>query len=105
MRSVRSRSGFSAMRRTSFPELARRKRVPDVVTDQTSAHDPRNGYLPRGWTMAEAADARKNDPARVDREARASMAIHVQAMLDLKAQGASRSITATTFARSRSTRA
>ena len=71
-----------------FPELARRKRVPDVVTDQTSAHDPRNGYLPRGWTMAEAADARKNDPARIEREARASMKIHVQAMLDLKAQGA-----------------
>ena len=62
--------------------------MPDVVTDQTSAHDPRNGYLPRGWTMAEAADARKNDPARIEREARASMMIHVQAMLDLKAQGA-----------------
>jgi len=71
-----------------FPELEQRKRVPDVVTDQTSAHDPRNGYLPRGWTMAEAADARKNDPARIEREARASMMIHVQAMLDLKAQGA-----------------
>ncbi len=71
-----------------FPELARRKRVPDVVTDQTSAHDPRNGYLPRGWTMAEAAEARQKDPARIEREARASMKIHVQAMLDLKAQGA-----------------
>ena len=71
-----------------FPELEQRKCVPDVVTDQTSAHDPRNGYLPRGWTMAEAADARKNDPARIEREARASMMIHVQAMLDLKAQGA-----------------
>jgi urocanate hydratase len=71
-----------------FPELARRKVVPDAVTDQTSAHDPRNGYLPRGWTMAQAAEARQSDPARVEREARASMKIHVQAMLDLKAQGA-----------------
>jgi urocanate hydratase len=71
-----------------YPELARRKIVPDAVTDQTSAHDPRNGYLPRGWTMTQAAEARQKDPARIEREARASMRIHVQAMLDLKAQGA-----------------
>ena len=71
-----------------YPELVRRGIVPDVVTDQTSAHDPRNGYLPRGWTMAQAAEARKGDPARIEREARASMKIHVQAMLDLKAKGA-----------------
>ncbi len=71
-----------------YPELARRRIVPDVVTDQTSAHDPRNGYLPRGWTLAQAADARKNDPAQIEREARASMKIHVQAMLDLKEKGA-----------------
>jgi urocanate hydratase len=71
-----------------YPELARRKVVPDAVTDQTSAHDPRNGYLPRGWTLAQAAEARRTDPARIEREARASMKIHVQAMLDLKAQGA-----------------
>jgi urocanate hydratase len=71
-----------------FPELARRKVVPDVVTDQTSAHDPRNGYLPRGWSLAQAAEARQKDPARVEREARASMKVHVQAMLDLKALGA-----------------
>ena len=58
------------------------------MTDQTSAHDPRNGYLPRGWTLAQAAEARQKDPARVEREARASMKVHVQAMLDLKAQGA-----------------
>ena len=62
--------------------------APDVVTDQTSAHDPRNGYLPRGWTLAEAAEARASDPARIERAARASMKIHVQAMLDLKARGA-----------------
>jgi urocanate hydratase len=70
------------------PELVRRGVVPDAVTDQTSAHDPRNGYLPRGWTLAQAAEARKFDPARIEREARASMKIHVQAMLDLKAKGA-----------------
>ena len=70
------------------PALVARGVVPDVVTDQTSAHDPRNGYLPRGWTMAQAADARQSDPARIEREARASMKIHVQAMLDLKAKGA-----------------
>ncbi len=71
-----------------YPELARRGIVPDAVTDQTSAHDSRNGYLPRGWTMAQAAEARQRDPARVEREARASMKIHVQAMLDLQAKGA-----------------
>jgi len=71
-----------------FPELARRGIVPDAVTDQTSAHDPRNGYLPRGWTLAQAAEARKGDPAKIEREARASMKIHVQAMLDLQARGA-----------------
>ncbi len=71
-----------------YPALASRRAVPDAVTDQTSAHDPRNGYLPRGWTMAQAAEARTKDPARIERDARASMKIHVQAMLDLKSQGA-----------------
>jgi urocanate hydratase len=71
-----------------YPELARRGIVPDAVTDQTSAHDPRNGYLPRGWTLAQAAEARAKEPARIEREARASMKIHVQAMLDLQAKGA-----------------
>ncbi len=71
-----------------LPELVRRGVVPDAVTDQTSAHDPRNGYLPRGWTLEQAAEARRSDPARIEREARASMRVHVQAMLDLKAQGA-----------------
>ncbi len=70
------------------PALVTRGVVPDVVTDQTSAHDPRNGYLPRGWTMARAAEARQKDLALVEREARASMKVHVQAMLDLKAKGA-----------------
>jgi urocanate hydratase len=71
-----------------YPELARRKIVPSAVTDQTSAHDPRNGYLPRGWTCAQAVEARQKDPARIEREARASIRIHVQAMLELKSQGA-----------------
>ena len=70
------------------PALVARGVVPDVVTDQTSAHDPRNGYLPAGWTLAEAAAARTSDPARIERAARASMKVHVQAMLDLQARGA-----------------
>jgi len=71
-----------------YPELAARGVVPDAVTDQTSAHDPRNGYLPRGWTMEQAAEARRHDPQRIEREARASMKVHVQAMLDLQSRGA-----------------
>jgi urocanate hydratase len=70
------------------PELVARGVVPDVVTDQTSAHDPRNGYLPRGWTLAGAVEARRSDPERIERAARASMKIHVQAMLDLQSKGA-----------------
>ncbi|MBX3703201.1 MAG: urocanate hydratase [Steroidobacteraceae bacterium] len=71
-----------------LPELVRRGVAPDVATDQTSAHDPRNGYLPRGWTLAQAAEARKRDAVQLEREARASMKVHVQAMLDLRARGA-----------------
>jgi len=71
-----------------YPELVARGVVPDAVTDQTSAHDPRNGYLPRGWTMEQAAEARRVDPQRIEREARASMKVHVQAMLDLQSRGA-----------------
>jgi urocanate hydratase len=71
-----------------YPELVTRGVVPDAVTDQTSAHDPRNGYLPKGWTLAEATEARSHDPQRIERAARASMKIHVQAMLDLKSRGA-----------------
>jgi urocanate hydratase len=71
-----------------YPALVDRGVVPDAVTDQTSAHDPRNGYLPRGWTLEMAAAARRSDPGRIERAARASMKVHVQAMLDLKARGA-----------------
>lgn len=71
-----------------FAELVKRGVTPDVVTDQTSAHDPLNGYLPQGWTMAEAAAMRKTDEAGVVKAAKASMAVQVQAMLDLQAAGA-----------------
>jgi urocanate hydratase len=65
-----------------FPELVRRGIHPDIVTDQTSAHDPINGYLPQGWTMAQWRDKRENDPKSVEKAARASMRTHVAAMVD-----------------------
>ena len=65
-----------------FPELYRRGVRPDIVTDQTSAHDPVNGYLPQGWTMGEWKAKRDSDPKAVARAARASMKIHVAAMVD-----------------------
>ncbi|MBL1415737.1 MAG: urocanate hydratase [Moritella sp.] len=70
-----------------FPELVKRGVVPDCTTDQTSAHDPLNGYLPQGWTMAHAASMRKEDEAAVVKAAKQSMAIQVQAMLDLQKAG------------------
>lgn len=70
-----------------FPELVQRKIHPDLVTDQTSAHDPLNGYLPKGWTLEQAESLRKSDPARVIREAKESMAIEVQAMLSFYSSG------------------
>lgn len=60
---------------------------PDAVTDQTSAHDPLHGYLPAGWTLEQAAEARRRDPASVILAAKQSMAIHVQAMLGFQALG------------------
>ena len=70
-----------------FPELLERSMIPDVVTDQTSAHDPLNGYLPRGWTLRQARERRESDPAGVVSAAKASMAIQVRAMLGLQAKG------------------
>ena len=70
-----------------LPELVRRGVRPDIVTDQTSAHDPVNGYLPIGWTIAEWDEKRVGDPKAVDRAARASMAVHVRAMLDFYRAG------------------
>lgn len=71
-----------------FPELVKRGITPDVVTDQTSAHDPLNGYLPQGWSMEYAADMRLKDEAAVVKAAKQSMAVQVQAMLDLQTAGA-----------------
>ncbi len=64
-----------------LPELVRRGVKPDIVTDQTSAHDPVNGYLPKGWTLQQWEERRASDPKGVERAARASMAEHVSAML------------------------
>ncbi len=65
-----------------FPELFRRGVRPDMVTDQTSAHDPINGYLPKGWSLADWRAKRESDPAAVEAAARASMREHVEAMVD-----------------------
>ncbi|HIQ18023.1 MAG TPA: urocanate hydratase [Novosphingobium capsulatum] len=70
-----------------LPELHRRGIRPDLLTDQTSAHDPFNGYLPAGWTVAEWMEKRESDPAAVAKAARASMATHVRAMLAFQADG------------------
>ena len=70
-----------------FPELVRRGIRPDIVTDQTSAHDPVNGYLPSGWTMDQWRSKRESDPKSVERAARASMKTHVAAMVDFWNQG------------------
>ena len=64
-----------------LPELVRRGVKPDAVTDQTSAHDPINGYLPAGWTLAEWDARRADDPKGVEQAAKQSMAAHVRAML------------------------
>ena len=71
-----------------FPEIARRGVHVDVVTDQTSAHDPLNGYVPRGHSLSEAAALRTKDPERYVEEARASMAVHCEAMVAMQKAGA-----------------
>jgi urocanate hydratase len=70
-----------------LPELVRRGIRPDAVTDQTSAHDPVNGYLPSGWTVEEWFERRKSDPTGTSRAAKASMRTHVEAMLAFHAMG------------------
>ncbi|AWN52793.1 urocanate hydratase [Methylobacterium sp. 17Sr1-1] len=70
-----------------FSELYARGVRPDCVTDQTSAHDPVNGYLPAGWTVAEWEAKRETDPAAVAAAAKRSMAVHVRAMLDFHRAG------------------
>src|SRR5206468_9820372 len=71
-----------------LPEIARRGVHVDVVTDQTSAHDPLNGYVPRGYTLEEAAALRGKDPEQYVEEARASMAVHCEAMVAMQKAGA-----------------
>ncbi|MEH0874987.1 urocanate hydratase [Pectobacterium cacticida] len=73
------------------PELVKRAKAggmrPDIVTDQTSAHDPINGYLPQGWDAARWTEMRTRDPKAVEKAAKASMAVHVQAMLEFHHMG------------------
>src|SRR5215468_5426410 len=70
-----------------LPELLRRGVRPDCLTDQTSAHDPINGYLPKGWTLADWEQRRASDPVAVAKAAKQSMALHVRAMLEFHKLG------------------
>ncbi|MXZ45090.1 MAG: urocanate hydratase [Gammaproteobacteria bacterium] len=71
-----------------LPEIVARNILPDAVTDQTSAHDPANGYLPAGWTVEHWQEKRQSDPNAVAQAATESIAVHVRAMLDLHRAGA-----------------
>jgi urocanate hydratase len=71
-----------------LPELVRRDMVPDVLTDQTSAHDPLNGYVPNGMPLDQAIVLRRSDPKEYVRRSLEAMATHVRAMLNLKRKGA-----------------
>lgn len=71
-----------------LPAMLEQGFLPDIVTDQTSAHDPLNGYLPRGMTVEEGNKMRKEDPERLQQLAKESMAVHVQAMIDMQNKGA-----------------
>lgn len=79
--------GLIANAADTFPELIRRGRIPDLVTDQTSAHDALNGYIPSGMSLDEASNLRQSSPGQYVRRAKESMAVQVQAMLDLQARG------------------
>ncbi|MBI2786482.1 MAG: urocanate hydratase [Legionella longbeachae] len=70
-----------------FPQLLKRDAIPALVTDQTSAHDPLNGYLPAGWTLEQAIQLRKSAPEEVVEAAKKSMAIQVHAMLGFQKKG------------------
>ncbi len=70
-----------------LPELVARGIKPDLVTDQTAAHDPLHGYLPAGWTLDRWERAQEHDPDAVVEAAKESMAVHVRAMLEFQAQG------------------
>ena len=71
-----------------YPELLKRGIVPDIVTDQTSAHDLLYGYIPAGYTLEQVRELRQSDPDRLARDGRASIAVEVQAMLEFKRRGA-----------------
>ncbi|MGC1904551.1 MAG: urocanate hydratase [Candidatus Acidiferrum sp.] len=71
-----------------IPEMAKRGVVPDLLTDQTSAHDPIGGYVPNGMTLAAALELRKSDPTEYKKRSMAAMAQHVRGMLDLQKLGA-----------------
>ncbi|MGA2910061.1 MAG: urocanate hydratase, partial [Terracidiphilus sp.] len=71
-----------------LPEIVRRGLQVDVVTDQTSAHDPLNGYIPQGFTLDQAAELRRRDPEQYVRRSTATMVVHVNAMLALQRAGA-----------------
>jgi urocanate hydratase len=71
-----------------YPELIRRDMIPDMVTDQTSAHDALNGYIPAGLSLAEANELRESDPETYICRSRASMVEHVRAMLEMQRRGA-----------------
>jgi len=79
--------GLEANAADIFPELVTKGITPDVVTDQTSAHDPLNGYLPQGWSMEEAAQRRLQNESMVVDAAKRSMALQVEAMLELQKRG------------------
>ena len=79
--------GLCANAAEVLPELVRRGVRPDMVTDQTSAHDPLHGYLPAGWTWDEYQQRAETEPEAVNRAARQSMAVHVRAMLDFQKAG------------------
>ena len=79
--------GLVANAAEAIPELVKRGVVPDVATDQTSAHDPLNGYVPTGMTLEQVAEARRSRPEEVVRRARESMATHVRALLALRERG------------------
>lgn len=71
-----------------LPQMLQQNMIPDLLTDQTSAHDPLKGYIPSGMTLEEAAELRLADPEGYIRRAKETMGVHVQAMLDLQAKGA-----------------
>jgi len=79
--------GLVANAADAMPELVKRGIVPDVATDQTSAHDPLNGYVPSGLTLEQVAEARRSRPDDVVRRARESMATHVLALLAMRERG------------------